>query len=226
MLPALVDHHHRIGRRLDDLAEALLEPLARGDVDDGRQHHRALVGLDRIQADFDRELAAVLLQAEQIATGAHRPRVRIDEERAAQAPDDCRESAPAPAFRSACPSISARAKPNTRSACAFTISMMPRWLIITIAFGADSTTWRNRSSLLRSATAICSTSGVDGKRGRRSSGFDILGSISALRWRRNSPRRSRAPSAVRGGTVSLDRGADPLSSTTRLSFERAVTGAY
>ena len=67
----LVDHHHGVGRRFDDLAEALFQALARGDVDDCREHHGALLGLDRIQADLDRELAAVLLQSIQIAACAH-----------------------------------------------------------------------------------------------------------------------------------------------------------
>src|SRR5260221_8675827 len=48
--------------------EALLQPLAMGDVDDRRQHHRALVGFDRVQADLDRELAAVLPQSSEVHT--------------------------------------------------------------------------------------------------------------------------------------------------------------
>jgi hypothetical protein len=58
-----VDHHHRIGRGLDDSPEAFRLPLARRDVDDGGKHHRALLGLDRIEADLDRHLAPVLAQA-------------------------------------------------------------------------------------------------------------------------------------------------------------------
>ena len=81
---ARVDHDHRVRRRLDHAAEALLQPLARRDVDDRRQHHRPLVGLDRIEPDLDRELAAVLAQPEKVAPGAHRPRPGIGEERAAQ----------------------------------------------------------------------------------------------------------------------------------------------
>ena len=44
------------------------------------------------------------------------------------------------------PSISFAANPNTRSAWALTISISPPGSIITIAFGADSTTCRKRSS--------------------------------------------------------------------------------
>ncbi len=40
----------------------------------------AFIGLDGIQADLDREFAAVLLQAIEIAAGAHRPRNRAGEE--------------------------------------------------------------------------------------------------------------------------------------------------
>ena len=60
-LARAADHDHRVGRRLHDLPEALLQPLARGDVHDGREHHRAFVRFDRVQADLDRELAAVFL---------------------------------------------------------------------------------------------------------------------------------------------------------------------
>jgi hypothetical protein len=66
-------------RRLD----AVLPLLALGNVEDGRQHHRPLVGLDRIEADLDREFAAVLAQTEEVAAGVHRSRARIAEKCAA-----------------------------------------------------------------------------------------------------------------------------------------------
>ena len=59
--------------------------LRDGNVDDGREHHRSLFGLDRVQADLDRKLAAVFFQAVEIATGTHGARHGIVEERVTQA---------------------------------------------------------------------------------------------------------------------------------------------
>jgi len=48
----------------------------RGDVDDGRQHQRALPRLDRIKADLDGKFRAVLAPSLEIAPLAHRPHRR------------------------------------------------------------------------------------------------------------------------------------------------------
>ena len=105
-----VDHDHGVGGGLDHLPEALFQALARGDVDDGRQHHRAFVGLDGIQADLDREFAAVLLQAVQVAAGAHRAGHGRGEEGAAQVRVVACGTARGPASR-----WTGRASPRARS---------------------------------------------------------------------------------------------------------------
>jgi hypothetical protein len=51
------------------LAQRQFGCFARGDIDDRREHHCSLIGLDRVQADLDRELEAILLEAEEIAPG-------------------------------------------------------------------------------------------------------------------------------------------------------------
>ncbi len=81
-----VDHHHCVWRSLDDqaqspltFAQCQLRCFALRDIDKySREHHCSLVGLDRVQADFDRELVAILLEAVEIAPGPHRPRLGID----------------------------------------------------------------------------------------------------------------------------------------------------
>ena len=147
MLAAPADHHHRVRRGLHHLAEALLEPLARGDVDDGREHHRAFVRFDRVEPDLDRKFAAVSSSS------------RIDRGR--------RPWGATPGLTRTSPQvrmIGAEARRHEhldrllqhllaliaeqRSAWALTISILPSLLIITIALGADSTTCRKRSSSL------------------------------------------------------------------------------
>src|SRR5262249_25018503 len=83
-LAGCVDHHHGAWGRFHHLTKPLLHTLARGDVDDGREYHAPLVRLDRVEADLDRELAAVLSLRIQVASGAHRPRLGGGEERGAQ----------------------------------------------------------------------------------------------------------------------------------------------
>src|SRR5208337_4527644 len=80
-----IDHVDGIvGDAVDQHAIALLALAQRlggcftpGDIDDRRQNHYSLVGLDRVQANFDRELTAVLSETIEIAPGPHRPRPRI-----------------------------------------------------------------------------------------------------------------------------------------------------
>ena len=69
-----------------------------------------------------------------------------------------------------------------------------RWLIITMALGADSTTWRKRSSLFNSATATISlTSGVvaDGTNGLSGLGMcacpGLGGRGSPREWQYDTP---------------------------------------
>src|SRR5258708_36411878 len=58
---------------LEGSAGAPFLALAIGDVDDGGQHHGPLVGLDRVQADLDRQFGGILPQAVKIAPRPHRP---------------------------------------------------------------------------------------------------------------------------------------------------------
>src|SRR5258708_15781240 len=68
----LAHNHHRIWRRLEKAPELLLGPLAVRDVANGTGHQRSFFGLQRAQADLDREFRAVLAEAEQLEPGAHR----------------------------------------------------------------------------------------------------------------------------------------------------------
>src|SRR6516225_4908270 len=61
------------------LLKRSLGGLALGDVDNRSEYHESLIGLDRVQADLDREFATVLLAAEEIAPEPHRPWPRIGE---------------------------------------------------------------------------------------------------------------------------------------------------
>src|SRR5260221_13766452 len=71
---------HRF-RQLDVLfLQRLLEALALGDVADRARHQRALLSLERAQADLDRELAAVLASPVELEAPAHRTHARIGEE--------------------------------------------------------------------------------------------------------------------------------------------------
>ena len=78
-LAAVVDHDHGARGRFDDQAEALFGAFPLRDVDDGRKDEAPLLGLDRVQANLDGNLAAVFAQPEQVAPGAHRPRLRVAE---------------------------------------------------------------------------------------------------------------------------------------------------
>ena len=53
--------------------QAFLLALAVGYIHDGGQNHCTVVGLDRVQADLDREFAAVFPKRIEIASGTHRP---------------------------------------------------------------------------------------------------------------------------------------------------------
>ena len=46
-------------------------------VDDGHEHERTVLGLHRIEADLDRNFAAVLAASEELAAGTHAPRLRV-----------------------------------------------------------------------------------------------------------------------------------------------------
>ena len=50
--------------------------LSFGDVDDRRNHRAALGGLDRVEADFDGELASVAPATVEVAANAHKTGVR------------------------------------------------------------------------------------------------------------------------------------------------------
>src|SRR5262249_42053443 len=53
-------------------AQPFFRTLAFGNVDDGGQNELTLAGGNRVQGDFDRNLAAVLTQAKQVSPGSHR----------------------------------------------------------------------------------------------------------------------------------------------------------
>jgi hypothetical protein len=77
--PLVVDDDHRVGRRLEQVAELRLHLLAVGDVADRGGDQRRLLGLHRREADLGRELAAVLAAAEELEPSRHRPRLRLAE---------------------------------------------------------------------------------------------------------------------------------------------------
>ena len=75
---AVVGQRHADRRALERAPEQRLggrqlrhRALALGDVADRRRHEQALVGLERAEADLDRELAAVLVAAEELQARAH-----------------------------------------------------------------------------------------------------------------------------------------------------------
>src|SRR5439155_422544 len=55
-----------------------------GNVHDCREHHSALVGLDRVEPDLDGKLAAALLQTLEVTSRSHWPRCWICKERLPQ----------------------------------------------------------------------------------------------------------------------------------------------
>ena len=57
-----------------------LDELSFRDVPDSRRYEHTLFGLNRTEADLDRELAAVAAQTEELQPGPHRPYPRIGEE--------------------------------------------------------------------------------------------------------------------------------------------------
>jgi hypothetical protein len=61
-------------------ANFFLDLLPLGDVHDGAEDQEALLGLDRVEADLDREFAAVLAPAAQVASHPYGPRLRVGEE--------------------------------------------------------------------------------------------------------------------------------------------------
>src|SRR6266478_3825101 len=65
-------HNHAIGRALDHLAESFLSSLSFSNVDDAGQNESAFVRVDRIEADLDRDFAAVLAQTKEVTAHAHR----------------------------------------------------------------------------------------------------------------------------------------------------------
>ena len=99
--PALVHHHHGVGRRFQQpavpalhLRQMLLRVLAHADVADRRRHQDAFRAFERAQHDLDRKLAAILA-----------PPGELD--------PACRSAAPAPSAALRVPSaISRSAKPS------------------------------------------------------------------------------------------------------------------
>ena len=75
-----IGHHHAAGSGLHHGTEPLFRALTGGDVHHGREHEEALVGLDRVQPDLDRDLDAVLAEAVQLPPRSHRPSLRVGEE--------------------------------------------------------------------------------------------------------------------------------------------------
>src|SRR6516165_9772218 len=65
-------------------SERSLVRFAFGNIDHCSKHHKALIGLDWVQADLDREFATVFLATEQIAPGPHWARSRLGKKCLAQ----------------------------------------------------------------------------------------------------------------------------------------------
>ena len=74
-----VHDEHRIGRRFEQGAEFLLRLPAAGDVADRAHDERVLVRVDRVQADLDGKLAAVLAPPIELGPRAHFPHARMRE---------------------------------------------------------------------------------------------------------------------------------------------------
>src|SRR6185369_15631868 len=70
--PATIDHDHRARRIFDDALKAFLQAFAFGNVDNRRQHHESLPGIDRRQAELYGELTAVAAPGIKIAPTPHR----------------------------------------------------------------------------------------------------------------------------------------------------------
>src|SRR5207247_1728506 len=74
-----IHHHHRIGCGLEEAAELVLGLPAVGDVADRARDERALLGLERAQADLDRELGAVLSRPIELQARSHGADLRFRE---------------------------------------------------------------------------------------------------------------------------------------------------
>ncbi len=74
-----------VAHRGDEFVMQALDPLAFADIDDGAEHHDIAVNRQRIEADFDRELAAVLAPPEKLAPGSEMAGVGAQHESAALA---------------------------------------------------------------------------------------------------------------------------------------------
>ena len=66
-----VDDHHRIGRRFEQILELLVGSSAISGVAYRTHHHRAFLGLERAQADFDGKLLAAVALRVEVEHGAH-----------------------------------------------------------------------------------------------------------------------------------------------------------
>ena len=73
------------GLELLCLPQLRLEHPPGADVDDGGEDDDPVRGVDRVEADLDRQLGAVLAQTEEVATGPHAPRLRCGLEPAPEA---------------------------------------------------------------------------------------------------------------------------------------------
>src|ERR1044072_5285492 len=70
-LAAAGGHDHAAPRRLDAGAEARVCLRARRNIDDRSEHERAVILMDRIESDLDRNALAALVPAEELTTRAH-----------------------------------------------------------------------------------------------------------------------------------------------------------
>ena len=80
--PVPVDDDHRVGRGLQQVLESLLGLLSVTDVADRHGDERLVVHVEGAQADFHRELGAILPQPGELEAGSHRPDARLREETA------------------------------------------------------------------------------------------------------------------------------------------------
>ena len=143
----LDDRRQRAGAVLA-FAQRGFRRFSLGNIDYRREHHCSFIGVDRVQTDLDRELAAILLATIQIAPRAHRSR-RGFLKNAARSPGCWRRKRSGTSISTGRPRSSALGYPNTCSVLAFTRAIKPSPSTITMAFGAASTTSRKRRSLVK-----------------------------------------------------------------------------
>ena len=145
VLYSMVDLLEQYLLLLQRRAKLGLDELSFRDVPDGRRYQHPLFGLDRTEADLDRELAAIAAQTEELQPGPHRPHPRIGEKPPRWA--TCRpRKRSGTSVSTGLPKRSSRVNLKSRSACVLRMTILPSRLTTTIASGAASRNPRNLAS--------------------------------------------------------------------------------